>query len=96
MRIRVKASLYCLSKLVFSGPRTGSGGPSIPPPMLPFLGGFSSAERLKNTVMYIPFCPKAAMLSLDCSSLVSASPPFPDEQLPFGIQGRSWRPRFSP
>ena len=26
-------------------------------------------------------CPKAALLFLDCSSLVSASPPFPDQQL---------------
>ena len=26
-------------------------------------------------------CPKAALLFLDFSSLVSASPPFPDEQL---------------
>ena len=26
-------------------------------------------------------CPKAALLSLDCPSLVSASPPFLDEQL---------------
>ena len=26
-------------------------------------------------------CPKAALVSSDCSSLVSVSPPFPDEQL---------------
>ena len=26
-------------------------------------------------------CPKAALLSLDCSSMVSASPPFPDQPL---------------
>ena len=26
IRIRVEASLHCLSKLVFSGPRTGPGG----------------------------------------------------------------------
>ena len=26
-------------------------------------------------------CPKAAVLFLDCSSLVSSTPPFPDEQL---------------
>ena len=51
--------------------------------VLPFVGGFSTRERLKDIVMYIPQeepgpCPKAALLSLDCSSLVSASPPFPD------------------
>ena len=51
--------MYCLSKLVFSGPRTGSGGPlprmkMLPQVVLPFVGGFSLSERLKDTVMYIP------------------------------------------
>ena len=32
-------------------------------------------------------CPKAALFFRDCSSLVSASPPFPVEQLPF----RAWK-----
>ena len=39
-------------------------------------------------------CPTAALLFLDGSSLVSASPPVSDQQLaslPFGAQGRSWR-----
>ena len=36
------------------------------------------------------FCPQAALLFLACSSLVSASSPFPDcLNLPFGPQGRS-------
>ena len=69
--------------------------------VLPFAGGFSSAEELKAIALHIPgggtrTCPRAALLSLDGSSLVSASPPFPDEQLPFGTQGRSWRLRLTP
>ena len=40
-------------------------------------------------------CPKAAPLSVDCSSLASASPPFPDEQLPF-TQGKSWKAKLVP
>ena len=53
---------------------------------LPFVGGFSSAEELKAIFIYIPrggtrTLPKAALLFRDCSSLVSAFPPFPDEQL---------------
>ena len=35
-------------------------------------------------------CSQAALLCLDCSSLVSSSPPFSDQQLPFGTQGKSW------
>ena len=31
------------------------------------------------------FCPKTALLFLDCSTLVSVSPPFPDQQL-FSVQ----------
>ena len=38
------------SKLVFSGSRTGSGGP---PCWFSFVGGFSSAEALRDIVMYI-------------------------------------------
>jgi len=41
-------------------------------------------------------CPKAALLSPDGSSLVSASPPFPDEQRSFGAQRRSWRLKLIP
>ena len=50
---------------------------------LPFVGGFSSVKSSK-IVLCAPLeaepgpCPKAALLFLDCSSLVSASPPFPD------------------
>ena len=40
-------------------------------------------------------CPKAALLSLDCSSLVSASPGFPDWQL-LEPQGRSWSLKLTP
>ena len=48
-----------------------------------FVGGFSSAEELKDIVMYIPYreartFPQVALLFLDFSSLVSKSPPFPD------------------
>ena len=44
------------------------------------LGGFSSAEELKDSYLEEEpgRCPKAAPLCPDHSSLVSASPPFPD------------------
>ena len=46
------------------------------------LGGFGCAEELCVFLEEEPGpCPKAALLFLDCSSLVSASPPFSDEQL---------------
>ena len=69
--------------------------------VLPSVGGFSSAERFKGIVMHIPQggrgpCPKAALASLEGSSLVSASPPFPAEHLPFATQGGSWRLKLSP
>jgi len=49
---------------------------------LPF-GSFSSAEDLKDTAMCAleagpGSCPQPALLFLDCSSMGSASPPFPD------------------
>ena len=47
----MQAFIHSSSKLVFSGPRTGSGGPPL---MLSFVEGFSSAERLKDIGMYIP------------------------------------------
>jgi len=53
-------------------------------------------------ILYIFFeeepgpCPTAALLSLDCFSLVSASLPFPDEHLPLGTQGRSWSLKLTP
>ena len=51
IRIRIVASFHSSSKLVFSGPRTGSGGPPL---WLSFVGSFSSAEELEDIVMYIP------------------------------------------
>ena len=41
-------------------------------------------------------CPQAALLSPDSSFLVSASPSLPDEHLPFGTQGSSWRLKLIP
>ena len=49
-KYQVDASLCSSSKLVFSGSGTDSGGPSL---WFPFVGGFSSAEELKDMVMYI-------------------------------------------
>ena len=55
-------------------------------------GGHNSAEELKDIVIYIFLeeepgrCPKAALLFLDCSSLVPAFPPFP--YLPFWNSGK--------
>lgn len=79
----VEASFHSYSKLLFSGPRTDFGGPPL---WLSFAGGFSSAEKLEDIVMYIPsegtrILPEAALLFLEGSSLVSASPPFPDQPL---------------
>ena len=48
---RVDASFHSSSKLVFRSPRTGSGGPPL---WLSFVGGFSSAEELKDIISYIP------------------------------------------
>ena len=55
----MEASLHCFSKLVFSGPRIGSGGPSSFPDEECFIksficGGFGSAEELQDIVMCIP------------------------------------------
>ena len=83
IRIRVDASFHSSSKLAFSGGSTSSGDPPL---WFSFVGGFNSAEELKDVVMYIPgeetrTLSKAALWFLDCSSLVSAAPPFPDQQL---------------
>ena len=53
---------------------------------LPFVGGSSFAEELKDVVMCVlgggtRTCPKAALLFLGSPFLASASSPFPDEQL---------------
>ena len=98
-RIWVEASLHCLSKLVFSGPRTGSGGPpswnekSFIKWFFHLLG--TSVLQKGSKTLFCIFlkeeperCFKAALLCLDGSSQVSASPPFPDEQLPFGNSGK--------
>ena len=78
-----------LSKLVFCGLRTGSGGP--PSQNEEFfikrffhLLGVLVLQKGSKTLLCIFLeeepgpRPKAALWSLDCSSLVSASPPFPD------------------
>ena len=51
MRIRIDGSFRCSSELVFGGPRTGSGGLPL---LFSFVGGFSSAEALKDSIMCIP------------------------------------------
>ena len=90
IRIRVEASLHCPSKLVSRGPRTGCGGPPssqnvVDQIVLPFVGGLV-LQKGSKILLYIfskekpgpgP-CPKAALWSLDCTSLVPAPPPFPD------------------
>ena len=48
--IRVDVSFQSSSKLVFSGPRTGSGGSPL---WFSFVGSFISAERLKDIAMFI-------------------------------------------
>ena len=51
---------------------------------LPFFGSFSSAEEVRDISPHDgpwgenKICPQAVLLFLDCSSLVSASPPSPD------------------
>ena len=47
----VDSSFHPSSKLVFSGPRTGSGGPPL---LFSSVGGFCSAEELKDTVLHVP------------------------------------------
>ena len=81
IRIRVETNFHS-SELVWSGPRTGSGGPPL---WLSFLRGFSSADskilsRISLEEEPGPR-PKAALLFLEGSSRVSASPPLPDWQL---------------
>ena len=51
IRISVDANFHCFSKLVFSGPKTGSGGPPL---LFLLTGGVSSTEEHKDTVMYSP------------------------------------------
>ena len=46
-----RCKLLFFLKLVFRGPRAGSGGPPLP---FSFAGGFSSAEELKAIVLYFP------------------------------------------
>ena len=82
IRIRIDKSFHSSSELVFIGLRTGSGGPSL---WFSFVGGFISSEELKDNFYVYSLRnqepgrrPKAALLFLDCSSLVSASPSSPD------------------
>ena len=80
------------------GPVPGS------PLWLSCVGRCGSAEEPTDVVISIPrggtrTRPKAALLSLDWSSLVSASPPFPAEHLfepALGTQGRLWRLKLIP
>ena len=82
IRIRVEASLHCLSKLVFRGPRTGFDDPPSRNEEC-FIKWFSHILGVlvlkKGLCMFLKKEPgsylKAALLSFDCSSLVSASPP---------------------
>lgn len=61
---------------------------------LSFVGDFSSAEELKEIVIYIPWggtktLPQSSTIFFDCSSLIFAFPPFLDSnclKLPFGTQ----------
>ena len=68
---------------------------SLKLPSAIWMGALGPAEELKDILLCIfleedpgPF-PKAALLFLDCSSLVSASPPFPDSQLVEAALGNS-------
>jgi len=83
IRIRGGVSLHCFSKLVLSVPRTGSGGPSFWNEecfinIFYLLGGLV----LQNSKILLSIfleegpgpSPKAALLSLDSSSLISLHP----------------------
>ena len=52
---------------------------------IPHVRGFSFVEELRKLCISLEAepgpCSKAILLFLGCSSLVSASPPFPDQQL---------------
>ena len=79
IRIRVDANFLSFSKLVFSGPKTCSGGPSL---LFSFVGGFSPEKNSKMLLCIFleeePGSGPMATLFPDCSSLVFASPLFPD------------------
>ena len=85
IRIRVEASLHCFSKLVSTGPRTLvvllPGKKTDHRVVLPFVCGVLVLQKESKILLHVFLeeeagpCPKAALLSLDCSSLVSASPP---------------------
>ena len=95
--------MHCFSKLVFSGPpflETGSSGPPFFQMKNQLHQVFHLLEVLvlqrgSKILLHIFLeeepgsCSKSALRSLDGSSLVSASPPFPVEQLPF----RAWKAR---
>lgn len=51
VKIKVDAGFHSSSQLVFSGPRIGSDSPPLG---CSFVGGFNSAEKVKDFVMYIP------------------------------------------
>ena len=75
-------------------------GFSMKLPSSTWVGALVPAEELKGIYIYILLeeepgpCPMTALLFLDCSSFVSASPPMPINicwNLNFGTQGRSRR-----
>lgn len=84
--------MYPSTELVFSGPRTGSGGSSFQNEVYFIFVGVLVLQKNSKILSCIFLekepgpCPKAALffcfvfalLFFDCSSLVSAFSPFPD------------------
>ena len=91
--------MHCLSKLVFSGPRTGSAGP---PPSWnedassgssSFCWGFQFCRKNQSycSVYSLRRSQDPALRLHYCVLMAppwSLPPPFPDEQLPFGNSGK--------
>ena len=101
IRIGMDASFHSSSQLVFSGPRTGSGGSPL---WVSLVGAFSSAEELRCCYAYSLGRNQATAPRLHSCSLTA--PPcslYPLPSLmsnclnwPFGTQGRSWRLKLTP
>ena len=80
--------MHSSSQLVFSGPRTGPGGPGrkgASSEVNTFSSlGVSVLQKSSKALFCVSLekdpgpCAQAALFSLDGSSLFSASPPFPD------------------
>jgi len=81
-----RGQLHCLSKQVFHGPRTGSGGPpsfwneDASSSSSSICWGFYSAERLKDIVLYIPGGGTGPALRLH--SCLLTAPPWSPRPLP--------------